>query len=85
MKTIRTQVITIGNFRGICIPESIIDHLKLGSEVEIVIQRGQLVIRPVSHPRSGWDEQFRAMAEHGDDQLLDKPSTTKWDKSDWVW
>jgi antitoxin MazE len=85
MNTIRTQLLKIGNSRGIRIPESIIEQLKLGSEVEIAVQRGQLVIRPVSHPRSGWEKQFRAMAERGDDQLMDKLVSTKWDSSDWVW
>jgi antitoxin MazE len=85
MNTVRTQLIKIGNSRGIRIPKPLIDQVKLGNEVEIGVQRGQLVIRPVSRPRSGWDEQFRAMAEHGDDQLLEKPVATKWDRSDWVW
>ena len=71
MNAVRTQLIKIGNSRGIRIPKALIDQAKLGNEVEIAVQRGQLVIRPVSHPRSGWDEQFSAMAEHGDDQLLD--------------
>jgi antitoxin MazE len=84
MNTVRTQVIKIANSRGIRIPKPLIDQVKLGNEVEIGVQRGQLVIRPVSHPRSRWDEQFRAMAEHGDDQLLDKPVATQWDRSDWV-
>lgn len=85
MNAIRTQVIKIGNSRGIRIPKTLIDQVKLGNEVEIVVQRGHLVIRPVSRPRTGWDEQFHAMAEHGDDQLLDTPVSTKWDRSDWVW
>jgi antitoxin MazE len=85
MNTVRTQLIKIGNSRGIRIPKTLIDQVKLGNEVEIAVQRGQLVIRPVSRPRSGWEEQFRAMAEQGDDQLLDKPVSTKWDRSDWVW
>jgi len=84
MNIVRTRVIKIGNSRGIRIPKPLIDQIKLGNEVEIVVQRGQLVIRPVSQPRSGWDEQFRAMAEHGDDQLLDKPVAAKWDPSDWA-
>lgn len=85
MSTIRTQIIKIGNSRGIRIPKPLIDQAKLGNEVEIAVQRGQLVIRSVSRPRSGWDEQFRLMAEHEDDQLLDKPVSTKWDRNDWVW
>ena len=85
MNTVKTQLIKIGNSRGIRIPKTLIDQVKLGNEGEIVVQRGHLLIRPVSRPRSGWDEQLRAMAEHGDDQLLDKPVATKWDRSDWVW
>ena len=85
MNTIRTQVIKIGNSRGVRIPKPFIDQAKLGDEVEIAVQRGAIVIRPVNLPRKGWAEQFRAMAEHGDDQLLDEPVPGKWDRSEWVW
>ena len=85
MNTIRTQVIKIGNSRGIRIPKLFIDQTKLGNEVEIAVQRGTLVIRPISRPRSGWAEQFRRMSEYGDDHLLDKRASTKWDKTEWVW
>jgi len=57
----------------------------LGNEVEIAVQRRTIVIHPVSRPRSGWAEQFQATAKHRDDQLLDKPVPTKWDRSEWVW
>lgn len=85
MNSIRTQIVKIGNSRGIRIPKPFIDQTRLGNEVEIAVQRGTIVIRPLSRPRSGWAEQFRAMAEHGDDTLLDKPTPTKWDRSEWVW
>ncbi len=85
MNTIRTQVIKIGNSRGIRIPKLFIDQAKLGNEVEIAVQRGTLVIRPTARARSGWAEQFQAMAKHGDDHLLDKPAPTKWDRSEWAW
>ena len=85
MNTTRTQLIKIGNSRGIRIPKLFIDQAKLGNEVEIAVQRGALVIRSTSRPRADWAQQFRAMAEHGDDRLLDKPVPTKWDRSKWVW
>ncbi|MBK9006183.1 MAG: AbrB/MazE/SpoVT family DNA-binding domain-containing protein [Anaerolineae bacterium] len=81
----RTQVVKIGNSRGVRIPKPFIDQTRLGNEVEIAVQRGTIVIRSISRPRNGWAEQFRAMAEQGDDQLLDKPTQTKWDRSEWVW
>ena len=72
MNTIRTRVIKIGNSHGVRIPKPLIDQVKLGDEVEIAVQRGAIVIRPVNLPRKGWADQFRAMAENGDDQL-DEP------------
>ena len=38
-------------------------------------------------PREGWEEQFRVMAERGDDRLLDGdvPSLTTWDAEEWEW
>jgi antitoxin MazE len=85
MNTLKTQIIRIGNSRGVRIPKLLIDRLGLGSEVEIAVKRDQLVIRPASRPRQGWDEQFRAMAERGDDRLLDKPTPTHWDINEWKW
>jgi len=36
-------------------------------------------------PRAGWAEQFRLMAERGDDKLLDEPVPTAWDETEWEW
>ena len=85
MSTIRTQVVRIGNSRGVRIPKVLIDQLGLGTDVEISVEDDHLVIRAASRARRGWDEQFRAMAEHGDDQFLDEPASTDWDTSEWTW
>jgi len=85
MNAVYTQIVKIGNSRGVRLPKVLIDQMGFTKDVEIIIQRGQLVIRPVVHPRRGWEEQFRAMAQHGDDKLLDEPVSTKWDRSEWTW
>jgi len=38
-------------------------------------------------PRMGWDEQFKDMAQAGDDQLLDAEvvSLSEWDEAEWAW
>lgn len=77
MNIIKTQIIKIGNSRGIRIPKLLIEHVGLGSEVEITVERDRLIIRPTARPRTGWDEQFRAMAEHGDDRMLDELVPTR--------
>jgi antitoxin MazE len=84
---IKTRIVKIGNSQGIRIPKLLLDQLGFGSEVEIAVQQHALVIRPLQHPRHGWEEQFRIMAERGDDQLLDGDivSLTTWDDEEWEW
>jgi antitoxin MazE len=85
MKAIRTEIIRIGNSRGIRIPKILIDQLGLDKEVEISVQRDRLVIRPAQRPRAHWGEQFRVMGERGDDRLLDDLTPTQWDQDEWEW
>ena len=73
MNTMRAKVIKIGNSYGIRIPKLLIKQIGVGSVLEIVVQHGNLLLKPISHPRDGWDEQFRQMAENEDDKLLDTP------------
>jgi antitoxin MazE len=82
---VKTRVIKIGNSQGIRIPKLLLDQLNLGEEVELEVQDNQLVVRSASSTRQGWQEQFRTMAEQGDDRLLDDDSSlTSWDE-DWQW
>lgn len=72
---VRTRIIKIGNSRGIRIPKALLEHAGLREEVELEAQQNQVVIRAAGKPRQGWEEAFRAMAEHGDDQLVDEDLT----------
>jgi antitoxin MazE len=85
--TLKTRLSRIGNSQGIRIPKIIIERLGFGEEVELEVQADQLVVRAVHTPRAGWDEQFKAMAAAGDDQLLDADvsSLTQWDEGEWEW
>ncbi len=85
MNAIRTQIVRIGNSRGVRIPKLLIEQAELGREVEIAAERHRLVIRSASRPRANWEKQFRTMAEQGDDRLLDEPLPTEWDKNEWQW
>ncbi|MBV6397532.1 MAG: hypothetical protein HFACDABA_03146 [Anaerolineales bacterium] len=85
MNVTRTQLVKIGNSRGVRIPKPLIDQAGLQSEVEIVVDRGRLVIRPLTRPRMNWEELFREMAANNDDRLLDAPARTTWDDKEWEW
>ncbi len=83
---VKTRIIKIGNSQGIRIPKILLDQTNLSEEVELELQENQIVIRP-SHPiRYQWEEQFKLMAEGGDDALLDDvPTPTLWDEEEWEW
>ena len=89
MTTVMTRVITIGNSRGIRIPKVLLDQIGLKKEeqVELAVERDRLIIRPVRRLRHDWDDQFKLMAQRGDDLLLDAatPSLTRWDAEEWEW
>jgi antitoxin MazE len=80
----RTRLVRIGNSQGIRIPRPVIEQVGLNDEVEMSVQDDALVIRPAAHPRAGWAEAFRKMADRGD-ALLDAPTPTAWDEGAWEW
>ena len=53
--------------------------------VEMRVQADQLVIRSARRPRAGWEEQFRAMHERGDDRPIDGFPASTWDDQQWEW
>ncbi|NQT85437.1 AbrB/MazE/SpoVT family DNA-binding domain-containing protein [bacterium] len=83
----KTRVIQIGNSRGIRIPKGVLDQLDLEDtgEVDLTVQRDRLVVSPVRGSRHGWEEQFQAMAQRGDDLLLDEEKSTQWEETEWEW
>lgn len=84
---VKTRIIKIGNSQGIRIPKLLLDQTDLGDEVELELQQRQIVIRSAHQPRAGWEEQFKAMAEAGDDKILDGDVMvpTAWDQEEWEW
>lgn len=83
----KTRIVKIGNSRGIRIPKLLLEQVGLDEEVELEVQQDRIVIRPAQRPRWGWKEKFSAMAQHGDDRLLDREvlSLTSWEKDEWEW
>jgi antitoxin MazE len=82
----KTRIVRIGNSQGIRIAKYLLEQTGLRDEVEVEAQGNQLVIRPVTAPRAGWKEAFQAMAEAGDDKMLDEgPVTSRFDEEEWEW
>jgi antitoxin MazE len=81
---IRTRIVKIGDSQGICIPKPLLEQSGIKAEVEIEVQADRLIIRAVSQSRSDWEAAFAAMAQ-GDVGLLDAPTATDWDETEWEW
>lgn len=83
----RAQIVKIGNSQGIRIPKVLLSQTGLKGEVEVVVEKDTLVIRPSIKPRSGWDESFAAMANCQDDVLLDSMDKIdhSFDEKEWEW
>jgi antitoxin MazE len=81
----KARIVRIGNSRGVRIPKALLDESGLAGEVEITVEGRRLVIAPVARAREGWDEAFAAMANRGDDRLLDDEVATSWDQTEWEW
>jgi antitoxin MazE len=81
----KARIIQIGNSRGIRIPKSLLEQSHLTGDVRLEARENEIVIRPAHLPRQGWAEIFRAMAERGDDRLLDEPCPTSFDEAEWEW
>jgi antitoxin MazE len=82
----KTELVRIGNSRGIRIPKPIIEQCRLGDTVELRIERDCLVISPDRTPREGWDAAFRAAGPAGGDKLLlESLPANKFDREEWQW
>jgi antitoxin MazE len=64
------SVISIGNSKGIRLGKSILEKYNIKDAVELVLEKGYIIIKPTSTPRKGWEKAFKKMHENGDDRLL---------------
>ena len=80
------KIISIGNSKGIRIPNNILKSLKMDSEVDIIIneEKRELLLRPSHKSRQGWDKAFKKMSESHDDHLIISDSIDLNEK-DWKW
>ena len=64
------SVIQIGNSKGIRLSKALIEKYNIQDTVELILEKGYLILKPKASPRKGWEKAFKKMHEHGDDKLL---------------
>lgn len=64
------SIIKIGNSKGLRLSKDILERYNIKDKVELVLEKGQIILKPISQPRKGWDEAFQKMSANNDDKLL---------------
>ena len=64
------SVINIGNSKGIRLSKTILEKYNIHDKIELIFEKGFIVLKPKTEPRKDWEKAFQKMHENGDDQLL---------------
>jgi antitoxin MazE len=65
-----TSIIKIGNSRGLRLSKTILEKYHIKDKVELILEKGQIILRPIESPRKNWEEKFKEMANNNDDEPL---------------
>ena len=81
-----TEIIRIGNSRGIRIPKPILEQCGLTDTVELTVEGDTLRLTRGRALRVGWADAFRKAGEPGGDELLlSGVSPNVFDADEWEW
>lgn len=64
------HVVDIGNSKGIRLPKAILEQYNISDTLEMILEKGRIILKPKSTPRKGWEKSFKQMRENGDDTLI---------------
>lgn len=64
------SVIQIGNSKGIRLSKTLLERYNIRDTVELVLEKGYIIIKPKASPRKGWEKAFKKMHDSGDDKAL---------------
>jgi len=64
------SVISIGNSKGIRLTKTVLEKYNITDTVELILEKGYMILKPKQEPRRGWEKSFKQMHENGDDRLV---------------
>ena len=65
-----TAIIKIGNSKGLRLSKTILDQYNIKDKVEIILEMGRIILKPIETPRQNWETEFEKMSNEGDDKML---------------
>jgi antitoxin MazE len=64
------SLISIGNSKGIRLSKTLIEKYNLQDTIELILEKGYIILKPKTKARMGWEKAFKTMHENGHDKLL---------------
>lgn len=82
---VASKIIRIGNSRGVRIPKPLLEQAGLEGQVRLRVVDAGILIERKGAVRQGWSEAAELMQERGETGLLDEPTSTEFEETDWQW
>lgn len=64
------SLISIGNSKGIRLSKTLIEKYNIQDTLELILEKGYIILKPKTASRKGWEKSFKKMHENGDDKSL---------------
>ncbi len=64
------SIVPIGNSKGIRLSKTLLEKYNFKDKVELILEKGYIILKPKAEPRKGWEKAFKKMHESGDDKPL---------------
>ena len=64
------SVVQIGNSKGIRLSKTLLEKYNIKDTVELILEKGYIIIRPKATPRKGWEKAFKKMHDNKDEKPL---------------
>lgn len=52
-------IINIGNSKGIRLPKTLLEQYNITDTIELILEKGRIILKPKSTPRKGWKAYLR--------------------------
>jgi antitoxin MazE len=65
-----TSIVKIGNSKGLRLSKTILEKYNIKDKVEMILEKDQIILKPIDKPRENWEKEFEKMHKDNDDKLL---------------
>ena len=81
---VSSKIVRIGNSQGVRIPKPLLEQAGLTGPVRLRVVEAGILIERRPAARRGWEEAAGRMREREETGLLDEPTGTGFDETDWT-